>query len=674
MSSLMRRVGALAASAAIFPSIAYATGTYKLHESWGPEKILKNFNFFDQPDPTNGFVTYVNQSYAQDTGLVKVTDSGSLYMGVDHETILTADGPGRESVRIESNEYYDQGLYVIDIAHMPGSICGTWPAFWTVGPDWPDDGEIDIIEGVNQHESNKIVLHTSGSCDVGGDHKMSGDMTSSECGDASGTIGCVVKGHQGSSGDPFNENGGGVYAMEWQKEYLKIWFFPRSSIPESLSSGKPDPSTFGTPMAHLQGSCDFQERFTHQKLILDTTFCGDWAGGIFGEGGCPLSDPSSPMKSCTNFVAENPAKFKEAYWELNSLKIYQLGAPEVEGAQSTTTETEVTSETAGSTATGTVTAIHETVAPTTSTSTVVHTESTSSQTSVPTTTTSVPTTTTSAPATTASLPTTTASLPTTTASAPTTTASAPTSMASDVDAANTPISKPKTKTKTKSTSFVTSTTRLCPTSGLHTANVVPSETPQAPPKVPSEAPSEAPQTPQAPEPPSEPASEPSSAPAETPAVPAPTTEVAAVPTSEAPPKPTVVTIEETETVTKPCTTQKPANSVTSVDAVGQPATESAAPPTPEVSSIPPDSVVYTAPAESTSSQTWEIVSSSSAFVSVPTVSPSSFEPTGSVPSGVDSTSSPTTPSSPVFTGLASRNPVNAVASAIVGALTLLVLA
>ncbi|KAL2847639.1 concanavalin A-like lectin/glucanase domain-containing protein [Aspergillus pseudodeflectus] len=437
-SSLLRRVGSLAASAMVLPGLAQATGTYKLQTSWEGENILNHFNFFDRADPTNGFVTYVNQSHAENSGLAKITDTGSLYLGVDYDTVLSPSGPGRESVRIESNEYFDQGLYVVDIQHMPGSICGTWPAFWTVGPNWPYDGEIDIIEGVNMHEANKIVLHTSGSCDVGGGYEMSGDLTSSECGEASGTIGCVVEGEQGSSGTPFNKQGGGVYAMEWQAEYLKIWFFPRASIPASLTAGNPDTSEFGTPMAHLQGSCNFEERFTHQKLILDTTFCGEWAGAVYGDSGCPLSDPSNPMQSCINYVAENPAQFKEAYWELNYIKVYQTGivgiaeAPETSAPTSTKTKTEVPETT--STKTQISTAEETTLPPTTSTTTVTKTEhlSTSESTSTATATTTKPA------------------------------ASAP----SDVDAEeDAPVSK--------ITSFVTITTTLCPVESLQTAAVIP---------------------------------------------------------------------------------------------------------------------------------------------------------------------------------------------------------
>ncbi|KAL2802844.1 concanavalin A-like lectin/glucanase domain-containing protein [Aspergillus granulosus] len=566
-SSLLRKVGAFAASALVLPGIAQATGSYKLAASWEGENILDHFNFFDRADPTKGFVTYVNQSHAENSGLAKITDTGSLYLGVDYDTVLSPSGPGRESIRIESNEYYDQGLYVVDIQHMPGSICGTWPAFWTVGPNWPYDGEIDIIEGVNLHEANKIVLHTSGSCDVGGDYEMSGDLTSSECGDASGTIGCVVQGEQGSSGTPFNKQGGGVYAMEWQAEYLKIWFFPRSAIPASLTAGNPDPSEFGTPMAHLQGSCNFQERFTHQKLILDTTFCGEWAGAVYGDSGCPLSDPSNPMQSCINYVAENPAQFKEAYWELNYIKIFQTGiagiaaaaaeAPETSAPTSSRTKTEVPEPTT-TTKTKTSTVEDVTLPPTTSTITTTRTEHLST------------------------------SEPTTAAPSTTTEPAAP----SDVAAEDAP------PPVSKITSFVTITTTLCPVESLHTASVVPEP-------VLSEEPS--------------------------------------VETTNPAPAP-------------PATTESIATTSH-----------------PVVPSVPPTSVIYTA-SENSVTESWEIISSSSQFVTVPTAASPATSEAPEYPDytlSLDTDGTPTLPSSPVFTGAGSKLSISA--AAIVGTVAMIML-
>ena len=76
-------------------------------------------------DPTNGYVTYVDQTTAQSGGLVN-TSSGSVYMGVDYTNV--ASGSGRSSVRLTSKNSYNHGLIVLDLAHMPGGVCGTWPA------------------------------------------------------------------------------------------------------------------------------------------------------------------------------------------------------------------------------------------------------------------------------------------------------------------------------------------------------------------------------------------------------------------------------------------------------------------------------------------------------------------------------------------------------------------
>jgi hypothetical protein len=51
------------------------------------------------------------------------------------------NGPGRPAVRLISDNTYTHGLFVLDLSHMPYG-CGTWPAFWLLGPDWPTNGEI----------------------------------------------------------------------------------------------------------------------------------------------------------------------------------------------------------------------------------------------------------------------------------------------------------------------------------------------------------------------------------------------------------------------------------------------------------------------------------------------------------------------------------------------------
>lgn len=88
-------------------------------------------------------------------------------MGVDSTNVQPN---GRPATRIMSTTSFNSGLVIVDVGHMPGGICGTWPAFWMLGPSWPQTGEIDIIEGVNSGSTNTMSLHTSQGCTISEDN------------------------------------------------------------------------------------------------------------------------------------------------------------------------------------------------------------------------------------------------------------------------------------------------------------------------------------------------------------------------------------------------------------------------------------------------------------------------------------------------------------------------
>ena len=170
-----------------------------------------------------------------------------------------------------------------------------------------------------------MTLHTSPGCEINTSGSQWGtNLLRSNCNSNNGFDGCGVQTNNGQTyGDGFNNIGGGVYAMQWESSGIYIWFFPRNAIPADITARRPVTGNWGTPLVAFNGGsgCNIDNHFRNQNLVFDTTFCGDWAGSVWGQSGC-----ASQASTCEAYVAGNPWAYKNSYWSINSINVYQLWA------------------------------------------------------------------------------------------------------------------------------------------------------------------------------------------------------------------------------------------------------------------------------------------------------------------------------------------------------------
>ena len=147
---------------------------------------------------------------------------------------------------------------------------------WSLGPDWPKQGEIDIIEGVNAQSRNAMALHTESDCVIAPNGSFSGIINTVNCNvdaaDQPKNVGCRVDAvDDGTFGAGFNAQSGGVYVMQWTASAVKVWMFPRKSIPNDLNPATtPDPGGWTLPMASFAGGCNMADLIQNQKLVSRT--------------------------------------------------------------------------------------------------------------------------------------------------------------------------------------------------------------------------------------------------------------------------------------------------------------------------------------------------------------------------------------------------------------------
>ncbi|KAK0198988.1 endo-1,3(4)-beta-glucanase [Armillaria mellea] len=305
---------------------------YNLVESHAGTDFFNGWTFWTLADPTKGIVDYVDESTGRSNGLVEVNSDGNAIMRV--ETTGTVSG-NRQSIRITTESTYDGVLVIMDSVHMPTG-CGTWPAWWSNGPNWPIGGEIDIVEGVNDYTNNQATVHTDIGCSLTSSNADVLNITGTVVGGTNcaaaetSNQGCGVRSPSDVSfGAAFNNNGGGVYAMNWDDEGIKVYFWPKGSVPSDVDAGTPVPDRWGTPMANWPSTaCNSSKYFYQHSFIFDTTLCGDWAGGAWSSSGIPGQEQSCATRTgystCEDFVRAKGASFSEAYWEIKSAKFYKL--------------------------------------------------------------------------------------------------------------------------------------------------------------------------------------------------------------------------------------------------------------------------------------------------------------------------------------------------------------
>jgi hypothetical protein len=287
---------------------------YYHRSSFNTSNFFDAFIFETIDDPTHGTVDYLSYSAAVAQGLAK-NIKGKVYLGVDNTTIVTSTARGRKSLRLLSKmKMNGNNLIVLDLDHMPsttgnvlGKGCSVWPAFWTLGPDWPNTGEVDIIEYINTDSRGNTALHTSANCDMTyvplksfnstWSISSNGHIPATNCygyaPNQDQNSGCSVGGPPNSVGYAFNKatysnsnpsvsSRGGVYAMQWDKDsQIRTYYFPRNKIPQDLLNKAPNPDSWGLPYSRYligpRSDCS-SSHFRDHQMVFDTTFCGDWAG------------------------------------------------------------------------------------------------------------------------------------------------------------------------------------------------------------------------------------------------------------------------------------------------------------------------------------------------------------------------------------------------------------
>lgn len=375
---------------------------FNLVETYDSTNFVDKFDFWESKfytgngndiDVNGGHVNYLNKDKAIAAGLVR-TEGGEVVLGVDHKN-LANDIIGRSSVKIQSKKWYKRGLIVARFSHLPQLKCGVWPAFWTVGKTWPQDGEFDIYEGWNLNPHNAPAFHTAnssayGNCMLTGTGAKASVHTSNcdngfQGGNQFLNQGCVADDSTG----PWGSADGGVFALEWTHDYIKMYNWHPAQAPKNIGDSHADTASWGTPTMYLKSKdCNIDKHFNAQSLMFNMNFCGDPVDVQFWKSsGCA----AKTGRTCIDYVNKVPGDFANIFFKVKDIRYFQ----EPQDIPKTTIKTTSTTSSSSTKTTSTSTTSTSIKTTSTTSTTSTSTTSTTSSSSTSSSTTSTPTSTSS---------------------------------------------------------------------------------------------------------------------------------------------------------------------------------------------------------------------------------------------------------------------------------------
>ncbi|KID84835.1 beta-1,3-endoglucanase [Metarhizium guizhouense ARSEF 977] len=320
---------------------ASAAEQFRLNQTYDAGNFFESFDFRttggnpNQNDDNWSWVKYQNLTNAQKKGLAKIKD-GEVYLGIDHTRVLNkTSAEGRDSLRVVSKKAFKYGLVITRFTHLPELVCGGWPAYWTLGVgEWPKAGEIDIYEGWNLDIHNKPVFHVGpasefGSCTIKQGDQYSG-IISSNC-DNTFTNNRTQWLNQGCQSRETKNTiwaspKGGIQALEWTKEYIKLFTWPHGQEPDNLDDDELDTWSWGQPSVQLRATnCDINRIFQEQQLMFTLPVCGNPPGSDqfwtqLDGGSNKTCDKVTREPTCIDFVSKNPQAFKNFYFQIKDIR------------------------------------------------------------------------------------------------------------------------------------------------------------------------------------------------------------------------------------------------------------------------------------------------------------------------------------------------------------------